>query len=105
VSNGGFGEGRGEPSATVHGRVGEVEGVLEERSGTGYHWAVSGCPSAVFPLGDSLLPPASSSPGALSRRRFRFKVIAPGVHEVQFELKRGWEAMPARRCTAQLVIE
>jgi predicted secreted protein len=93
-------------TSTVRAQAGEVEVDLEERPSTGYRWILSDCPDAVLALGESFLAGSPAlRPGGAGNRRFRFRVSHPGVYEVRFELKRGWEAAPTRRHVVRLLIE
>jgi predicted secreted protein len=93
------------PPMEVHGQFGELEVELPEIPTSGYLWSLERVPAGVEEVGRQFLAegPAPVAGGA-GLRLFRLRVPAPGRYQLEFVLKRPWEARDLERRSVILVV-
>lgn len=90
---------------TVH--AGEAFSVeMRATPATGYLWSLAGVPAGVEFIGDSFTadPRAARVVPAAGRQVFHFRAGSQGTVELQFVLKRSWEAGAADRHAEQVLV-
>ena len=83
------------PREVVEGEV--VEVTMTDLPGAGYRWEVPAVPTGLAVVEDEWVqadPPPGV--GAGRARVLRFRADQPGEYVVRLELRRPWEAVPAR---------
>jgi predicted secreted protein len=93
------------PHTEIHSSPGTVEVELPETPGTGYVWEPVPLPASVREVGRTFEEAAARpTAGGSGTRRFRLEVGRQGRHELEFLLRRPWEAAPIERRTVTLVV-
>jgi len=81
------------PSIEIRGRPGEVAVELPETPTSGYLWSLDRSAAGVEEIGrDYREGGAEPLAGGSGIRSFRLRVPAPGSYQLEFVLKRPWEA-------------
>jgi predicted secreted protein len=83
----------------------EIEVTLSENPTTGYRWHLQPATEGGLAPDEDAYEPFGAAPGAMGRRRWRFRAPQEGVVRLQWDHRRSWERAATKSFTITIRVK